>query len=230
MRSGQPPRPDSAQVAAPAPPRREKILLVTGFGRFPGAPFNPTEKIVAALGGGFARRLARLGWRIERRVLPVEWARLPAELARLEAELAPDATLHLGLAARRRGVTVEARAHNRRRPLSCDAAGRRAGDPRIDAAAPFTRPATVDVARMTVALSHAAPTAVSREAGAYLCNLALWESLGRAAGRPVVFVHVPPPLSRRPKRAPRLRAPRPDLADLIRAAKAACLTLIAAAR
>lgn len=229
MRGAGAPRPQP-QAAGVAPGRREKILLVTGFGRFPGAPFNPTERIVAALGGAFARRLARLGWRIERRIVPVEWARLPAALARLKAELAPDATLHLGLAARRRVVTVEARAHNRRRPLSCDAAGRRAGGVPIDAAAPFTRPATVDVARMAVALAHAAPTAVSRDAGAYLCNLALWESLCRAAGRPVVFVHVPPPSSRRPKRALRPRAPRPDLAGLIRAASAACLTLIAAAR
>ncbi|QLP98886.1 MAG: hypothetical protein HZY79_13815 [Rhodoblastus sp.] len=203
------------------------MLLVTGFGRFPARrSIRPKNRRRARRR---LRRLARLGWRIERRVLPVEWARLPAELARLEAELAPDATLHLGLAARRRGVTVEARAHNRRRPLSCDAAGRRAGDPRIDAAAPFTRPATVDVARMTVALSHAAPTAVSREAGAYLCNLALW---GRLAAPPAALSSSS--MFRRPcpavRSARRGCAPRPDLADLIRAAKAACLTLIAAAR
>lgn len=169
--------------------RREKILLVTGFGRFPGAPFNPTEKIVKALGGGFARRLARLGWRLERAILPVDWARLPAELARLETELAPDAVLHLGLAARRRAVTVETRAHNRRRPLSCDAAGRRAATASIAKGAPFTRPATIHVARMVAALAGAAP---SNDAGAYLCNLALWTSLAQGRpGRPVAFVHVP---------------------------------------
>lgn len=206
---------------------RAKVLLVTGFGRFPGAPFNPTQRIVAALGGAFARRLARLGWRLERRILPVVWNELPRELARLDAALRPDAILHLGLAARRRVVTVEARAHNRRRPLGHDAAGRRAETIRIEKGAAFTREASAH-ARLIPAMRGATPTARSNDAGAYLCNLALWESLGRGAERPVAFVHVPPP---RPARArgPRRGAARPSLVALVAATRIACLALVAQA-
>lgn len=169
-----------------------KTLLVTGFGRFPGAPFNPTERILARLDAAFARRLARLGWRLERASLPVVWETLPAELARLERKFKPDAVLHLGLAARRRIVTVEARAHNRRRPLSVDASGRRAPTPRIEPGAPPTRPATICAPRMIAGLRRVAAAGPSNDAGAYLCNLALWTSLGQGAqGRPVAFVHVP---------------------------------------
>ena len=209
--------------------RRDRVLLVTGFGRFPGAPFNPTQRVVAALGDGFARRLARLGWRLERRILPVVWSELPGELARLDAALRPDAILHLGLAARRRVVTVETRAHNRMRPLSTDAKGRRAATTRIAEGAPFTRKGSQSAARMVVALARATPTARSNDAGAYLCNLALWESLGRGRNRPVAFVHAPK------TRPLRLRARRPGPAlprrdDLVAAARAACLFLIGCAR
>ena len=126
--------------------RRGIVLLVTGFGPFPGAPSNPTRTIVRALGGAFARRMARLGVRLERRILPVTWAGTPAARRDLEAALRPDAILHLGLAARRAVVTVERRAHNRNRPLSQDAQGRRACAPVIDTGAPAIRPATVAVA------------------------------------------------------------------------------------
>lgn len=182
----------SADAAGEAALPGRKTLLVTGFGRFPGAPFNPTERIVAQLGGAFARRLARLGWRLETAILPVAWDALPAELARLEAAHAPDAVLHLGLAARRRKVTIETRAHNRRRPLSFDAAGRRAATAWIGTGAEPTRRATIAVPRMVAALARATTAAPSIDAGAYLCNLALWTSLGQGKpGRPVAFAHVP---------------------------------------
>ena len=203
-----------------------KTLLVTGFGRFPGAPFNPTERILARLDAAFARRLARLGWRLERASLPVVWETLPAELARLERKFKPDAVLHLGLAARRRIVTVEARAHNRRRPLSVDASGRRAPTPRIEPGAPPTRPATICAPRMIAGLRRVAAAGPSNDAGAYLCNLALWTSLAQGGGRPVVFVHVPRPANARGRRA----SSRPTMAALIRMAEQACLALARQAR
>lgn len=204
---------------------RALTLLVTGFGAFPGAPFNPTEQIVAALGGAFARRLARLGVRLERRILPVTWDGTPAALRALEAELRPDAVLHLGLAARRLKVTVEARAENRNRPLSTDAAGRRAPATVLAPGGARFRRATVAVAPLTARLARATPTAPSIDAGAYLCNLALWTSLGQGRpGRPVVFLHVPRPRGRKGV------SRRPSLAALARMAQAACLEMARAAR
>lgn len=206
---------------------RAKVLLVTGFGRFPGAPVNPTERIVAALSGGFARRLARLGWRLERRILPVQWDALPAALARLEAELAPEAVLHLGLAGRRKLATVETRAHNRRRPLSFDAAGRRPEAICIEQGAPFTQASRPNAARMVAALRGATATAISIDAGAYLCNLALWSSLhaGRGA-RAVAFIHVPKiRAASKPRRRGKARSSAPTAAALARMAQIACLHL-----
>ncbi|MBK9083353.1 MAG: hypothetical protein IPL88_15340 [Rhizobiales bacterium] len=206
--------------------RRAVVLLVTGFGPFPGARSNPTQRIVRALGGAFAQRMARLGVRLERRILPVTWAGTPAALRDLEAELAPDAILHLGLAARRRTVTVERRAHNRNRPLSQDANGRRASARIVDAGAPATRAATVSIHSLVADLSRIAPTAPSNDAGAYLCNLALWTSLALGRARPVVFVHIPRPANPRGRRA----AARPTMAALIRMAEQACLALAIQAR
>lgn len=204
--------------------RRAKVLLVTGFGRFPGAPSNPTEAIVAALGGAFASRLARLGWCVERRILPADWARLPPVLARLESELAPDAVLHLGLAARRRGLTVETRAANRRR-FSLDAAGRRPDAPTIDAEAPMLRSAGALPYRLVATLSRVAPTTISHDAGAYLCNLTLWHSLA-SRGRAAIFVHTPTPRSDAApvgKRNLTRQRARPSAATIILASRLAVL-------
>lgn len=206
--------------------RAPKVLLVTGFGRFPGAPFNPTQKIVAALGGDFARRLARLGWRLERRILPVDWSRLPTELARIETDLRPDAILHLGLAGRRRVVTVETRAANRRR-YSLDAAGRRPDGPLIDAASPPLRSAGAWPPRLVAAMSQATPTRISHDAGGYLCNLTLWQSLARR-DRPSLFVHVPSP--KRPfhpghRTTGRQRRGNPSTTQLVAVARLAALRL-----
>jgi pyroglutamyl-peptidase len=213
---------------------REIVLLVTGFGRFPGAPFNPTERIARGLGGAFARRLARLGVRLERRILPVTWEGTPAALRALERDLAPDAVLHFGLAGRRRAVTVEARADNRNRLLSADADGRRAPVATIAPGRAFHLPSRVSLGPMTAALGGKAPTGLSNDAGAYLCNLALWTSLAQGdPRRPVVFVHVPRPRSaglRRDRLAGRAGPGRPTMRALIEMAQAACLRTALEAR
>jgi pyroglutamyl-peptidase len=208
--------------------RGAPVLLVTGFGPFPGAPSNPSERLVRGLAGAFARRLARLGVRLETRILDVRHATIAPALAALEAGLAPDAALHFGLAGRRRVVTVETRAHNRNRLFSVDAGRRLPEGLLLERGGPATRRATAPLARLTAALGRATPTRVSIEAGAYVCNRTLWVSLAQAPrGRPVVFVHIP-----RPRRAGARKGadPRPSRADLTRMAEAACLCMAQAAR
>src|SRR5438445_2022144 len=100
-------------------------VLVTGFGRFPGARHNPTALLVRALGGHRAR-LARLGIELERAVLPVKYAEVARKLEELDKTLKPDAILHFGLAARRKFFSIETRALNRLSLLHCDASGARA--------------------------------------------------------------------------------------------------------
>ena len=80
--------------------RRVRILL-TGFGRFPGAPANPSAAIVAAIAHAGRRRLDRCGIELVAAVLPVDFDEIGEELARHLAAAEPDAVLHLGLAGRR---------------------------------------------------------------------------------------------------------------------------------
>jgi pyroglutamyl-peptidase len=207
---------------------RAIVLLVTGFGPFPGAPSNPSERLVRGLRGAFARRMARLGVRLDTRILDVTHATIAPALAALEGELAPDAALHFGLAGRRRVVTVETRAHNRNRLFSVDADKRLPCGLLLERGGPATRRASAPVTRLISALDRATPTRSSIDAGAYVCNRTLWHSLAQAPrARPVVFVHIP-----RPRRAGarRGRDARPARVDLQRMAQVACLVMARAAR
>ena len=60
------------------PPLPHVTLLVTAFGAFPGARSNPTVEIIRRLARN--KRFARLGLRVETRVLPVEFTRISASL------------------------------------------------------------------------------------------------------------------------------------------------------
>lgn len=165
-------------------------LLVTGFGPFPGAPQNPSAKIVDALD---TRRLARLGLRLEKALLPVVFSGADERLAALIAQYRPDGILHLGLAARRRTLGVEMRAHNRHSIFYRDAGGKLPKARAIVAGAEDIRRSRLPVARIRHALArHGAKAQSSIDAGRYACNQVLYLTLGakiRAAG----FVHVPRP-------------------------------------
>ncbi|MFT0860984.1 peptidase C15 [Ancylobacter sp. G4_0304] len=163
-------------------------ILVTGFGRFPGAPVNPS----AAL----ARLLVRPGKGArELLVLPTTWAQARDFGAELERRQ-PDIVLMIGLAARRRALCIETRAVNhaggfpdvlRRRPAG--RALRRFG------------PREIACAATAVPLVHALrqaglPARASRDAGRYICNALAYEAYGwarREPGRLAVFVHIPSP-------------------------------------
>jgi pyroglutamyl-peptidase len=65
-------------------------ILVTGFGKFPGARDNPTALLVHALGGRRGR-LARLGVELETDVLPVNYAGVASTLKQLNETLQSNA-------------------------------------------------------------------------------------------------------------------------------------------
>jgi pyroglutamyl-peptidase len=195
--------------------RARAIILVTGFGAFPGAPFNPSAAIVSRLGERGRRRLAALGVRLETRILPVIFEGAEDRLSALVSETRPDAVLHIGLAGRRRALGVETRAKNVISRLHPDAARRFAGDRRIEPGGPMTRAARLPVARIVTALARAGAAArPSIDAGTYACNQTLFCTLARdvpLAG----FIHVPRPRGRR--RLDRVKTPaRPTLAAMAR--------------
>jgi len=204
-------------------------VLITGFGPFPGAPFNPTEGLVRWLG---ARRRPALA-DVERitHVFRTSYAAVDEELPRLVARHRPDVLLMFGLAARTPHLRIETRARNAVSALVPDAGGQMlrrnaiaaGAAPALTGRAPFEK--LVRAARVA-----RVPAKVSRDAGAYLCNYVYWHGImASVRNRPVpvvAFVHVPA-VARAPGRRVR-RAP--TLNDLTRAGEAILLALVAAAR
>lgn len=168
------------------------LALVTGFGAFPGAPRNPTIAILDHLRKDHARRLARLGIALDLQILPVRFGDVEGALAGALTGAKPDLILHLGLAGRRRHLSVELRACNRLTGLKPDAGRSRARQTTIEPHGPALRLARWPAPRLVQALCVHAPTRLSRDAGDYVCNQTLYLTLARFAG-PAGFLHVPPP-------------------------------------
>jgi pyroglutamyl-peptidase len=168
-------------------------ILVTGFGRFPGAAVNPTT----ALATRVARAGRRRGIHCVAHVFATRYAAVDRELPKLIAAHVPDAILMFGVAGRRRNVCIETFARNRMSTWFPDAGGvLPARGPivlgaatRMRGRAPFTR-------LLAAARATGVTTILSRDPGTYLCNYIYWraiEATAQADGpRRVVFVHVPP--------------------------------------
>lgn len=165
-------------------------LLVTAFGAFPGAPQNPSAEIVADLDRYWRGRFSRMGVSLVTAVLPVVHAVGPLVDA-LVAREKPDAIVHLGLAGRRRNVTVESRARNVASTIKPDAHGAFAVTRAQNGLYAASLRSSWDTALLVARLRSAGVDAAgSIDAGDYVCNAALWRSLETGAA-PAVFVHVP---------------------------------------
>lgn len=172
---------------------RKRTVLVTGFGPFPGAPFNPSGPLALKLAG--RRRPAFADISLLAHVFPTSYRAVDHALPQLIAEHHPDAILMFGLATRSRHVRIETQARNTLSSFP-DASGHAA---RTSAIAPSKR-SSLPIRAPRSALLHAArhgriPARLSRDAGHYLCNYLYWRGL-EAAGHPdgpriVVFVHIP---------------------------------------
>jgi pyroglutamyl-peptidase len=204
-------------------------ILVTGFGPFPGAPFNPTEALVARLQR--LRRPALADVTIVSHVFPTNYTAVDRDLPGLIARHNPDVLLMFGLVARSRTLRIETRARNALALLP-DASGgalRRAaivvgGETMLRLPVPSGRLlAVIRAARLPVTLSH--------DAGKYLCNYLIWRAAEAAATqngpRLAAFVHVPAI----PRAAGRRNARRRiSVHDLARAGTQVLMTLASAAR
>lgn len=168
-------------------------ILVTGFGPFPGAPFNPTGPLVKRLAK--VRRPGLAGVKIVTHIFETSYAAVDRDLPKLIAKHKPDALLMFGLATRARKLRIETRAQNALALLP-DAAGK---TPRRGAIA-TGKPAAVSMPMPAQSLLAAirktgVPVRRSRDAGHYLCNYLCWraaEAARKAKGpRLAAFVHVP---------------------------------------
>jgi pyroglutamyl-peptidase len=172
----------------------EKLrILITGFGPFPGAPFNPTEPLVARLLR--LRRPALSEVELAGHIFPVTYRDVDRQLPDLLDAHRPHALLMFGLATRTPHVRVETRARNAVTALWPDAGHARVRKGSIaDGAEALTfGPHTAKLLR--AAVNTGIDARASRDAGSYLCNYLSWRAIeavdSNKGPRLAAFVHVP---------------------------------------
>jgi len=202
-------------------------ILVTGFGPFPGAPFNPTGQLVARLAR--LRRPALADVRVVPHVFETSYAAVDRELPDLLARHKPDAVLMFGFAPRAKTLRIETRARNTVTHLR-DVSGQTLRRRLIVGGGPSALPLPVRVRHLLgSARGTRIPVMLSRDAGRYLCNYLCWratEATARNGLRAAVFIHVPP-VARTIRRPGKRRRLTQD--DLLRAGSRFLLALTTAA-
>lgn len=154
------------------------MILVTGFGSFPGVELNPTESIARALSG---RRVN--GHTVLSRVLPVAYGRGLRELVETAAMLRPACVVGLGVATQRSVVNVE-----------CTARRACGNSPDVDGVIRETvgpGPASVRATLDPRPFVRALDGRLSNDAGHYVCNAWLYTAVTQVSA-PSIFLHVPP--------------------------------------
>jgi pyroglutamyl-peptidase len=168
-------------------------VLVTGFEPFPGAPYNPTQPLVARLLR--LRRPALADVRLSGHIFPVTYQSVDRELPQLIARHQPQALLMFGLASRSQHLRVETRARNAVTTTWPDAdhAHDRKGSIAGHADAMTFGAHTARLLR--AAMATGIDARASRDAGNYLCNYLSWRAIEavRAGHGPrlAAFIHVP---------------------------------------
>jgi pyroglutamyl-peptidase len=170
-----------------------RTILITGFGRFPGSPVNPSGLIAERLAK--RRRPAFAGTRRVAHVFDVRYDAVDRELPALIKREKPGIVVMFGVATRTRVMRVEERARNRI-ALFPDAGRFRPAMQTIAAGGEAVRNPLPLAGLVKAARATGAAVTRSRNAGSYLCNYVYWRGL-EAAARPdgpaiVIFVHVPP--------------------------------------
>src|ERR1700736_5066022 len=169
-------------------------ILITGFGPFPGAPFNPTQPLVARLIR--LRRPAFDNVELIGHIFHVTYHTVDRELPELLGKHRPQALLMFGLADRTPHVRIETRARNAvtTRFPDADRNHARKGSIVGGADAMMLGPHTARLLRAAVGTGIDARA--SRDAGSYLCNYLSWRAIEATCDdtgpRLAAFVHVPP--------------------------------------
>ena len=172
------------------------VILVTGFGPFPGAPRNASSLLAEALATAAVRSLP--AYKVEAAALPTEWEAAPRRLAELVEEHDPVAAVHFGISRRARGFVVEMRARNLAANV-CDARGAYPPAACVQTGGPDEMGATLPVNLIVERLRRLGlPVQLSRDAGDYLCNAILYHSLSEVRRRSDApanlrrgFIHIP---------------------------------------
>ena len=206
-------------------------ILLTGFGPFPGAPYNPTQPLVKRL-----LQLRRPAFSdVERtgHIFPVAYRAVDRELPQLLAKHRPHALLMFGLASRTSYLRIETRARNAVTTLWPDADHTRLRKGSISGGADALMFGPHTARLLRAADSTGVDARASRDAGSYLCNYLSWRAIEatRRDNGPALaaFAHIPP-LARCGARPHRDAAHRITLEDLVDAGEAMLLELVRLAR
>ena len=169
-------------------------ILITGFGPFPGAPFNPTEPLVARLLR--LRRPALSEVELSSHIFPVTYFAVDRELPKLLAKHRPQALLMFGLASRTPYLRIETRARNAVTTLWPDADHARVRKGSIASGADAMMFGLYTAKLLRAAVGTGVDARASRDAGSYLCNYLSWRAIEATCNddgpRLAAFVHVPP--------------------------------------
>jgi pyroglutamyl-peptidase len=214
-----------------APKNRPLTVLITGFGPFPTAPFNPTQALVAALKR--TRRPMLADVKIATHIFRTSYAAVDRDLPKLLAEHRPDVLLMFGLAARTPYVRIETQARAARSRLLTDVDGVLASAPSSSGAGQALTGRAPMIPLLLAAHRARADIRLSRDAGRYLCNHLYRRALEAAAPETpgiAVFVHVPKVARGVMARRRSARRPALTAADLVRVGRALLPVLIGAAR
>lgn len=206
-------------------------LLITGFGPFPGAPYNPTQPLVARLLR--LRRPAFSDVELSGYIFPVTYRGVDRELPELLTKHRPQAMLMFGLASRTPYVRIETRARNAVTTLWPDADHTRVRKGSISSGADALTFGPHTAKLLRAAVRTGIDARASRDAGSYLCNYLSWRAIEATCSdsgpRLAAFVHVPP-LARAGARQLKGTAHRVTLEELVDAGEAMLLETVKLAR
>ena len=165
------------------------LVLVTGFGPFPGVPVNPSREVARLLEAAPPE-----GVRVRARELPVSFQGTPKALRDAVAGgEAPSALLSMGVQ-REAGFLLERRARGRYDTERVDNDGVSAAG--LELVLGQDRASDLDLESLAKCLREAgaADVRLSDDAGGYVCEITNHTLLGEGQrlGVPALFLHIPP--------------------------------------
>lgn len=176
-------------------PRHDRpVILLTGFGSFPGVADNVTETLVPELAQRARAKFPAFDFQTE--ILATVWQSAPRRAAELRNHHQPALVLHFGVAKSASGFRIETLARNVCH-LTPDAHGGIPASNTISQGGTELRPVTIPTRDIVSRLrQQGIPAEMSDDAGGYLCNAVLYHSLSAAeiaesGGAATGFIHIP---------------------------------------
>lgn len=169
-------------------------VLVTGFGPFPGAAFNPSAWLVEHLHANPCKQLSDIV--LASHVVETSWHDVGRNFEPILEAVTPHVAIHFGLDQGGSQFRIETRARNHA-ARSADCNGAYFGGSNIVTGAPHILSTPLPHIPLIDRLrKQLLPVHASQDAGHYLCNylyyLSLWNSRRAESPRLSCFVHIPP--------------------------------------